>query len=97
MNNNITGVCPMVGQSGGLSKLPNIGKVLEAQLHEAGIFTPEQLREIGGKEAFIRVRLNDSGACLHMLYALEGAVEGIRYTQLPEESRQDLKHFFNSL
>lgn len=80
-----------------MAQLPNIGKVLEKRLHEAGVYTPAQLREIGSKEAFIRVHLHDSGACLHMLYALEGAVEGIRYTQLSEETCQDLKQFFNSL
>ena len=41
---------------GELMKLINIGKVLEKNLNEAGIHTEEQLREIGSKEAFIRIR-----------------------------------------
>lgn len=49
-----------------LSDLPNVGKVLEQNLIAVGIQTPEQLREIGSKEAFVRIRLNaDPGhACI---------------------------------
>ena len=37
-----------------LSKLPNVGKVLEENLLAVGIETLEQLREIGAEEAFRR-------------------------------------------
>lgn len=80
-----------------LSKLPNVGKVLEKNLNEIGIYTPEQLIQTGSKQAFIRIRLIDSGACLHMLYGIQGAVEGIRDTLLAENTKEDLKNFFNSL
>lgn len=80
-----------------LSSLPNVGKVLEKNLHSIGIYRPEQLVEIGSREAFIRIRLIDSGACLHVLYGLEGAIEGVRYTQLAENMKQDLRNFFNNL
>jgi len=80
-----------------LSDLPNIGKVLEKNLNDIGVYTQKQLREIGSKNAFIYIRLIDSGACLHMLYGIQGAIEGIRYTQLAESTKQDLKRFFNSL
>ena len=35
-----------------LSKLPNIGEVLEKQLEAVGIDTPEKLREIGTEQVF---------------------------------------------
>ncbi|HCC36097.1 MAG TPA: competence protein TfoX [Ruminococcaceae bacterium] len=82
---------------GGLSGLPNVGKVLEKNLMEIGINTPEELRDIGAKEAFLRIRLIDPGACLHMLYGLQGAAEGIRYTALSDAAKDDLRRFFNSL
>jgi DNA transformation protein len=82
---------------GELSKLPNVGKVLEKNLNEIGIFTEEQLKEIGSKEAFARIRLLDPGACLHMLYGLQGAIEGIKDTFLAESTRQELKNFYKSL
>jgi len=81
-----------------LSKLPNVGKVLEQNLIKVGIDTPEKLREIGAKEAFMRIRLSvDSGACLHMLYGLQGAALGINDTLLSDEIKQDLRTFFKSL
>lgn len=82
---------------GSLSKLPNIGKVLENHLNDIGVYTKEQLVEVGSKDAFIRIKLIDNGACLHMLYAIQGAIEGIRYTQLPASAKHDLKQFFDSL
>ncbi|HOU09786.1 MAG TPA: TfoX/Sxy family protein [Clostridiales bacterium] len=81
-----------------LSELPNIGKVLEENLLAVGIETPAQLRKAGACEAFRRIRLQrDPGACLHMLYGLQGAVEGIPDRFLSDEKKQELKAFFRSL
>lgn len=81
-----------------LSKLPNVGKVLEENLLAVGIETREQLQEIGAKEAFRRIRLErDPGACLHMLYGIQGAILGIPDKLLLADSKQELKTFFRSL
>ncbi len=57
----------------------NEGKVLENSLIRVGIETPEQLRSAGAGDAFIRIRIHvDSGACLHMLCGIRGAIEGNR-------------------
>ncbi len=80
-----------------LSDLPNVGKVLEQNLIVAGITTPEQLREVGTKEAFLRIRAYDPGACMHMLYGIQGAIEGIKDQFLSEGTKQELKKFFKSL
>lgn len=81
-----------------LSKLPNVGKVLEENLLAVGIETLEQLQEIGAEEAFRRIRLQcDPGACLHMLYGIQGAILGIQDKLLPAEVKQELKAFFHSL
>lgn len=82
---------------GELSKLPNIGEVIEKQLNTIGIYTPEELVGIGSKGAFFRINIIDNTVCLHMLYALQGAVEGKRYTLLTERTKKDLKHFFDNL
>lgn len=83
---------------GELSKLPNVGKVLEDYLLQVGIETPEQLRQFGSKEAFIRIRLQkDPTACLHMLYGIQGAIEGIQDKFLPNSTKQELKEFFKKL
>lgn len=83
---------------GTLSSLPNVGKVLENNLKAIGVHTPEQLVQMGSKEAFLRIRLEvDDQACLHMLYGIEGAIENIRDTGLSENTKKDLKEFYNSL
>ena len=56
---------------GELSKLPNIGAVVEEQLREAGITTFDQLRAMGSKQAWLKIQEIDSSACIHRLYSLE--------------------------
>ncbi len=80
-----------------LQDLPNIGKVSEALLNEIGIHTPEELMNVGSKEAFHWIRQKDPTACLHMLYGLEGAVQGIKDTMLTAETKKELKEFYNSI
>lgn len=82
---------------GSLSILPNIGNVLENELNKIGVHTPEQLKQMGSRDAFLRIKLIDSGACLNKLYAIQAAVEGKRYPQLTESTKNDLKQFFRSL
>jgi len=83
---------------GALSNLPNVGKVLENNLLRVGIETPEQLRSIGAEEAFIRIRVCiDPGACLHMLYGIQGAIEGVPDKLLTDDTKQKLKAFYKTL
>lgn len=80
---------------GDLSKLPNIGKSVEEQLIAVGIQTVEQLKEIGSKQAWLKIRDIDSSACINRLCALEGAIQGIRWHYLSEETKNELKEFYN--
>ena len=77
--------------------LPNIGPKLAAELQRAGIDSPEALRALGAREAFLRLRAQDPTACLHRLYALEGAIEGVRKPDLAPQTKQELKDFFRGL
>ena len=81
---------------GELAKLPNIGKVLEEQLNQAGITTYEELKEIGSRQAWLKIKAMDDTACLHRLDSLEGAILGIKKAELTTETKQDLKDFFHS-
>lgn len=76
-----------------LSDLPNIGKTVEQKLIEVGIETPKQLIEIGAEQAFIRLASIDEGACLCMLCGLEGAIQGIRWHNLDNDRKEELKEF----
>ena len=80
---------------GELSKLPNIGKTVEQQLNQVGIETLEQLKEIGSKQAWLNIKAIDHSACIHRLYALEGAIQGIKKSSLTDETKSDLKEFYN--
>jgi len=78
-----------------LSKMPNIGATLEKKLIEVGINTPEELRKLGSSDAFIKIKFADNTACYNMLCALEGAIQGVRWHNLSEDTKKDLKCFFN--
>lgn len=80
---------------GELSKLPNIGKIVESQLNEVNIQTREQLKQIGSKQAWLMIREIDKSACYNRLCALEGAIQGIRWKDLPDSTKQELKDFYN--
>ena len=78
-----------------LEKHPNIGKELERQLNEVGITTFVQLSDIGSRQAWLRIRSIDDSACINRLYALEGAIQGIRWHNLTEKNKGELKEFYN--
>ncbi len=78
-----------------LTELPNIGPVLAENLRKIGVETPEALREMGAEGAWLAIRSQvDSGACLHQLQALAGAVAAIPQKELTSEQKAELKAFF---
>ena len=81
---------------GELSKLPNIGKVVEKQLNEVGINTVDDLINIGSKEACLKIKKIDESACINRLMALEGAIQNIRWHNLSDDDKENLKEFYNS-
>jgi DNA transformation protein len=80
---------------GELSKLPNIGKEVESQLNKVGIFTFDELKDIGAEQAWLKIQEIDTSACIHRLLALEGAIRGIKKTLLPQQRKAELKDFYN--
>ena len=81
-----------------LKELPNVGQVLHGALLEVGIATAEELRTVGAETAFLRIRAQvDSGACLHMLYGIQGAIDGVRDNLLPQEKKDRLRAFYKNL
>lgn len=78
-----------------LSDLPNIGKEVERQLNEVGIENYEQLKSLGTETAWLKIQEIDESACIHRLYALEGAILGIKKNLLPNERKAELKNFYN--
>lgn len=79
---------------GELAKLPNIGKEVERQLNEAGIRDYDQLKALGAEQAWLKIQEIDESACMHRLLALEGALQGVKKTLLPEERKAELKELY---
>lgn len=77
-----------------LAQMPKVGKNLAEKLIQAGIQTPFELKSAGTENAFLRVRAIDPGACLNMLFALEGAIQGVRWHSLDPARKEELKAFF---
>jgi len=80
---------------GELLKLPNIGKEVERQLNIIGIFTYDELKDIGTEQAWLKIQEVDASACIHRLLAMEGAIQGVKKTALPQERKVELKDFYN--
>ena len=77
-----------------LSELPNIGKELEKLLESAGIHTPKDLKKLGSIESLRKINDKNDSSCLNKLYALEGAIRGIRWHKLSVEDKRKLKEKF---
>lgn len=79
-----------------LTDLPNIGDVLAEKLIAVGVVGYEELVSLGSVEAMLKIRDGlDPGACYNMLYAIEGAIRGIRWHNIPKGERDQLKREFD--
>jgi len=76
-----------------LLKQPNIGKDTATKLIQVGINSYAELKEAGIEQAFLRLQTLDPGACIQLLFGLEGAIEGIPYTQLSPQRKLELREF----
>jgi len=80
-----------------LTSLPNLGKELVQRLHEVGVNTVLELKQMGSEQAFLRLRAIDPCACFNMLCSLEGAIQGVRWHNLSSERKQELKQFLKMI
>jgi len=80
-----------------LTDLPNIGPQLAKHLKQVGVETPEQLRCSNAESLFIQIRANDPSACVCKLMAIDGAIRGIRWHDLPAERKNELKQVIRML
>ncbi len=70
-----------------LTNLSNIGKVLAEQLEAVGIHSYEEIIDLGSIEALIKIKGKSGKGCYNMLYALEGAIQGISWHNLLREDK----------
>ncbi|WP_043798126.1 TfoX/Sxy family protein [Arenimonas composti] len=72
------------------TKLRNIGPKSAAWLRQTGIRTHEDLVAAGSLAAYVRVKRAGFKPSLNLLYALEGAIMGCHWQEIPEERRNAL-------
>jgi DNA transformation protein len=79
-------------QVAALAALVNLGPTSAGWLVAAGVTSPARLRTLGAVEAYRRVAWSRGGAVTYnLLYALEGAIRGVRWDYLPASIRLRLR------
>ena len=76
--------------SSGTTKLRNIGPKSAAWLRQTGIRTQEDLEAVGALAAYVRVKRAGFKPSLNLLYALEGAILGCHWQEIPDARRSEL-------
>ena len=73
------------------TKMRNIGPTSARRLNVVGVRTLEDLEERGAVATFLR--MHDAGfkPSLNLLYALQGALLDVHWTDLPDEMRAKLR------
>ena len=73
-------------------EMTNIDKSFEVTL-ALGINSMDELTSLGTEQAFIRLQALDAGACMCLLYSIDGAISNTKWNQIPSERKQELKAF----
>ena len=75
-----------------LEVLTNLGKIAARQLAEIGIKSEAELRAAGAVATYLRLKDHfGRGVSLNYLYALDGALKGVRWDLMPETERAVLR------
>ncbi|MHB2166960.1 TfoX/Sxy family protein [Alsobacter sp. R-9] len=72
---------------GRIADMRNLGPVMERRLNEVGITSEEELRALGAVAAFARLRFADPRTSLNALHAMEAAIIGIPWQDLPKATK----------
>lgn len=74
------------------STLPGIGPVTQGHLEEVGIRTVSELKTMGSVEAYRRLKfMLPRQTSLNALYALEAALRGCHWLDLPQDVKTALQ------
>ncbi len=75
-----------------IDTLPGIGPVTQSRLEEAGIHSIGELRSMGSVEAYRRLKfMLPRQVSLNALYALEAALRGCHWLDLPQDVKAALQ------
>jgi len=73
-----------------LADLPNLGPKLIRELESIHIASTEAFRSRGALRSAILLVDQGFDVCASKLYALEGAIRGVRWHDIPQEERRGL-------
>lgn len=79
-----------------LQQAKNIGKVCAERIFKAGIENIDEMKKLGTEELFLRIfEANGYGSimCTCFLYALEGAIIGEKWNEIPDKRKKELQQF----
>jgi DNA transformation protein and related proteins len=75
-----------------IDTLPGIGPITQSRLEDAGIRTVGDLRSMGSVETYRRLKfMLPRQASLNALYALEAALRGCHWLDLPQDVKAALQ------
>ena len=80
-----------------LTAMKNIGTEMKRKLNAVGVDSAEDLTWLGSKEAFLRLKTVYPKVCLVHLYTLQGAIDNLDLGALPQDKKDELKAFSDSL
>jgi DNA transformation protein and related proteins len=73
-----------------LVDLQNLGPKSAAMLAAAGIISAGELQRLGAVAAFVKVRQAGARPSLNLLWALQGAIEGVPWQHVAKHHRASL-------
>lgn len=79
-----------------LQQLKNLGKTSAQWLHAVGIHSESDLRRLGSVDAYRAVKARGFRASKVLLYAIEGALLGVHWNDLPPAHKDTLNRQLQS-
>jgi DNA transformation protein len=79
-----------------LSDLKNFGPTSQQWLNAIGVYTKSDLVRLGSIHAYRLMKDRGFNVTMNMVYAMEGAILGMRWDELPEKLKAELRVAINA-
>lgn len=80
-----------------IKDLPNLGILLEKKLNQIGINKVEELRVVGAKACYLKLRQRYDLKSSELLLSLAGAIVGCHRSVLPNQLKTELLDWYNEV
>ena len=79
-----------------IANLKNLGPKSEKWLNAIGVYTLQDLKEMGAVDCCKILKAQGYPASLNLAYAIEGALRDIHWNALPDDVKRALKESINN-